>query len=165
MSRGETLFPLRYPSMPEAGGKMGIRSGELPLPSGAVLGRVGPAPCLGITIETTLLVEMQVELGVEESCLHTRLSCSGKGRGEMPLPLTPYSLQQIMELTSPLPSVALRKLDPVPHLRSTVELTLLAEVRMRNLRKCKSGVTAPSPHQPCCGEVEGKMPPTLAPAP
>lgn len=78
---------------------MGIRAGDLPPLSGATLGRVGPAPCLGITIEETLLVEMQVKLGVWESCLYYYMSCSGKGRGEMPLPLTPYNLKQIMELT------------------------------------------------------------------
>lgn len=72
-------------------------------------------------------------------------------------PLTSCSTRE--NWLCPLPTAALRRVGPAPHLGSTIELTPLVGVHVSGPRRCESGRTSPTVCLSCRGIDEGEMPP------
>lgn len=148
---------------------------QTPAPSGT-LGKAGPAPFLGSTVEATLWMKAEVSQpeNVSMGDLAPPLTCRMVAWvGERSPPLINFSRgegvrPEVIECKSCLCSpsaVALRRAGAVPCLDNTIELTLFTEMWTHQPWSCELETVVPTPCLLCSGGGEIPLfPHTLLPA-
>lgn len=117
---------------------------SMKLPNSKIL--VGPASCLGGSVEPTLLAGMWVSYPQEcepgKADPITSLSHGSMSKGEMP----PLTLQQMRELTLPLPSCSTQEGWPCTSPGQHNKIDCIDGVQMSPVLKHDHGSSNPRPH-------------------